>query len=161
MDKIFSEGEILNIKDVEKITNSFENNYPLYQELGGVINEEDYQRILEQARKPKALDERNPQIRSIIQQGTNIANYANIPLYNSENNFDLRIVLYVLLHTDFQPEGKSKHHGLVGDQRIFGEAVKMVGDADTLDKLIEAYPNIDFPHKNVRPDQLIQTKEAA
>ena len=33
------------------------------------------------------------------------------------------------------------------NQRIFGEVLRMLGDADSLDKLIKTYPNISFKYE--------------
>lgn len=162
MDEKKFENNIINIEDlkVEKITNSFESNYEDYKKLGGIINQGDYERILGEAKNRKILDEKNPEIRSTIKQGEVIAEFAKIILNNPEDNLDSKIVLYVLLRTDFQPEGKQNHHGQMSDQKLFGEAVRMTGDAAALNKLIAAYPNI-FKHEIAQSGQHPDIQQAA
>ncbi|MFA5359696.1 MAG: hypothetical protein WC349_01935 [Patescibacteria group bacterium] len=162
MDEKNFANNIINIEDlkVEKVKNSFESNYEDYKKLGGIINEGDYERILNKARESKILDEKNSEIRSTIRQGEVIAEFAKISLNNSEDNPDSKIVLYVLLRTDPIPEGKQNHHGQMSDQKLFSEAVRMTGDADALNKLIAAYPNI-FKHEVARPGQHPEIQQAA
>jgi len=163
------ENNVVNIKDAEeeKIKAYLEKNYQEYLKLDGIINKGDYDRILKEAMilnildkkasEKKALDKDNSEIETTIKQGVHIADFAKIiSLNNPEKNFDpkldLKMVLYVLLRTDFHSEGAQNHHGQMSDQRLFVEAVKMAGDADALDKLIKAYPNI-FKHEGVQEIQ--------
>lgn len=116
-----------------------------YLELGGIINEEDYQSALD--RIGSALDRKNPSVRASITQAMGIAEYAGIKLSGPEDGFDPRVVLYVILRNDVRPEGVKYHHSQMSDQRIFGEVLRMLGDVESLDKLIKAFPNISFKYK--------------
>lgn len=126
------ESEQENIKDDSKDL------YQQYQELGGIINEKDYQSALDRVQKMSELNNK-----SLIAQAELIANKSGIILHNSDGVLDPRIILYGILRIDINP-GEKYHHSQMGDQQIFAEALRMLGDADSLKKLIEAHPNI-FP----------------
>ena len=164
------ENNVVNIKDAkeEKRKAYIEKNYQEYLKLGGKINETDCKRILEEAIIPNILDKKdleknNTEIETTIEQAR--ADFAKIiSLENSEKDFnsklDQRFVLYVLLRTDFHPEGAQNHHGQMSDRRLFAEALKMAGDADALDKLIKAYPKT-FKEEASGIDQHIEIEKAA
>lgn len=115
-----------------------------YLELGGIINEEDYQSALDRMINMSTLNRENPRVR----QAVDIARYSGIKLNDSKSGvFDPRVVLYVILRNDIRPEGVKYHHDQMSDQRIFGEVLRMLGDAASLDKLIKAFPNISFKYE--------------
>ena len=116
--------------------------YQQYRELGGVINEEDYQSVLNCAQSAVTVDNK-----ALIAQSELIAKKSGIMLHNSEDALDQRTVLYGILRTDTNP-GEKYHHGQMSDQELFAEALRMLGDADSLKKLIDAHPNIFPPIKN-------------
>ena len=110
--------------------------YQQYQELGGIINENDYQNALDRAKSAVMLDNK-----ALIAQAESIAGTSGITLYNVDGALDKRIILYGKLRTDTNP-GVEYHHSQMSDQQLFAEALRMLGDADSLKKIIEAYPNI-------------------
>lgn len=112
-----------------------------YQELGGIINETDYNSTLERAKNTTTLDE------ALIKQAEKIAKFAGIELQNTENTIDPRTILYGILRRDVTPKDIRHHHGSMSDQRIFMEALRMLKDVESLDKMIKAYPNISFKYK--------------
>lgn len=114
-----------------------EYNYEQYQDMGGIINEKDYQNALNRARDTVTLN------KVLILQAEGMAELAGITLLNSEGVLDPRIILYGILRTDVKP-GNEYHHSQMSDQRLFAEALRMLEDVDSLQKLIEAYPNILF-----------------
>lgn len=118
-----------------------ENNYQQYLELGGIINEKDYEDALARAQKTTTLDETR------IRQAENIAKFAGIELRNTEGAIDQRIILYGILRSDVRPEGVKRHRGQMSDQRIFVEALRMLGDVESVDKMIKKYPNISFKYQ--------------
>ncbi len=128
---------------------SFENSHQSYLELGEIVNEKDYQSALDRMNKTFTLDRNNPQVRSSIQQALGVARYAKIELNDndSEGTLDPRIVLYVILRNDINLANVKHHHSQISDQRIFGEVLRMLGDVDSFDKLIKAYPNISFKYE--------------
>ena len=138
-------AETAGIKDV------FESNYQRYQKLGGIINEKDYNATLEKARNLKVLDRTGryaaQEIKNTIRHGNYIAEFSGIELNTSEDALDSKILLYVILRLDTKPEDTKYHHSQMSDQRIFMEVVRMLGDADSVEKLIEAYPNINFKYE--------------
>lgn len=116
-----------------------ENNcYQQYQELGGIINEKDYQSALARAKDTTTLNI------TLIKQLEFIARVAGIELRNAKDSIDQRTMLYGILRTDTGPEGVKYHHSQMSDQRLFAEALRMLGDTDSLNKLINTHPNISF-----------------
>ncbi|MEK7076160.1 MAG: hypothetical protein AAB941_00645 [Patescibacteria group bacterium] len=124
-----------------------ENNYQRYLGLGGIINENDYQSALDRMNSVHTLDRKDPQVIDSIRQVVDMARYAKITLGDFKNVFDPRVILYVILRLDTKPEDVKYHHSQMSDQRIFGEVLRMLGDASSLDKLIKAYPNISFKYE--------------
>ena len=118
-----------------------ENNYQRYLELGGIINEKDYQDVLIRAQRTTTLDEAR------IRQAENLAKFAGIELYNTDGTIDQRIVLYGILRSDVMPEGVKYHHSQMSDQRILVEALRMLGDVESVNKMIRKYSNISFEYQ--------------
>jgi len=112
--------------------------YQRYQELGGIIDEEEYGKILLRAGGSTA-----PDTVSILQAGL-IARTAGIALHNETGSVDKRVALYGILRTD--PKSVDAHYHLdqMNDQRLFVEVLRIVGDADSLQKFISTHPNIHF-----------------
>lgn len=109
-----------------------DNSYKRYRELGGIINEKDYESILQRATSDSATGA------ALAKQASRIADIAHITP-------DKRVFrLYRTMRNDTKPAGVKHHHSQMSDQRLFAEALRMVGDADSLDKLISALPNISF-----------------
>lgn len=117
-----------------------ENNfYKRYQELGGIINEKDYKSALVKAKNTAMLNT------ILIKQLEHIAEFAGIRLHSAKDVIDERIILYVILRTDTKSKEEAEyHHSQMSDQRLFAEALRMLGDVDSLNKLINAHPNIAF-----------------
>src|SRR3989339_2096174 len=111
--------------------------YSRYQELGGIINEDDYRSVLERAARTHVTTE------SLISQAKYTARPAGIDLSKIEGGPDGIINLYGVLRTDINP-GAVHHHGQMSDQRLFVEALRMIDYPDLLEKVISVYPNIDF-----------------
>ena len=141
------EKRITDMRDVKKegAGDMSENNYPRYQELGGIINEKDYQSALARV-KDTAIPDKMPrkQLEQLVKQSEFIAEYSGIKLHNTKNDLDKRIILYIILRTDAKPTEVKYHHSQMGDQRLFAEALRMLEDTNSLQKLIETYPNISF-----------------
>ena len=118
--------------------NAQEKSYREYLELGGIINEKDYTSAFERAENVTTLN------KIFIKQAENIARFAGIELHNTENTTDQRTILYATLRSDFAPKEVEHHHSQMSDQRLFAEVLRMLGDVESLDKMIEAYPNISL-----------------
>lgn len=116
-------------------------NYRQYRELGGIINENDYENALLRAGGMTTLDK----IR--IKQAENIARFAGIELHNTGDVLGPIVVLYEVLRADIRPEKVRHHHSQMCDQCLFAEALRMLGNVDALNKLIRAHPNISFDWK--------------
>ena len=127
-------------KDVDDAQNGEkeENFYSQYRELGGIINERDCESALAKA---KNTTEVAP---VLVTQAECIAEFAGIKLHSTEGALDPVIVLYAALRTDVNSEKVVHHHSQMCDQRLFAEALRMLGYTDSLDKLLRAYPNIIF-----------------
>ena len=117
-----------------------ETSYQQYKELGGIINEKDYDSALLRAKDTTDFD------KTLISQAGNIAKIAGIKLHGTENSPDRRVVLYGILRMDVRPKGIKRHHDEMSDQRIFMEALRMLGDIDSIDKMVKQYPNISFKY---------------
>ncbi|MCX6765757.1 MAG: hypothetical protein NT136_02250 [Candidatus Moranbacteria bacterium] len=144
------ENKVVATQDIEgreRNADILENSYQRYLELGGIINKKDYQSVLDGMNKTRTLDRENLQVSSSIQQALGIARYAEIKLNDSKDVLDPKIVLYITLRNDAKPEDVEYHHSQMSDQHIFGEVLRILGDADSLDKLIKVYPNISFKYK--------------
>lgn len=115
-------------------------NYQHYLELGGIINEKDYDSAIE------GVDDADKLSQSLKLQAEIIARTAGIELENTGDSIDKRVVLYEILRSDTRPEGVKRHHDEMSDQRIFMEALRMLGDTESINKMIEAFPNISFKY---------------
>jgi len=127
------------VQDAEKENNCYEQ----YQKLGGIINEKDYESALARAKNTTVPD---LDIRR-IKQSELMAKIAVIELRNTKDAMDQRTVLYVILRADTAPKGIKYHHNQMSDQHLFAEALRMLEDIDSLNKLINTHPNISFAWK--------------
>ena len=131
---------------------SMPRSYRHYLELGGIINETDYQNAIDRMHSTRMLERKDPQVRSSIMQVWIMAEYSGIRLNNLEDVSDSRIVLYVILRGDVESDGVKYHHSQMSDQRIFGEVLRMLGDTDSFSKLVKAYPHISFEYEREKQD---------
>lgn len=114
--------------------------YRRYQELGGIINEKDYDSALARAKNTITLDV------CLIKQSEVISEFSGIELCNTEDSLDQRTILYGILRADIRPEKVRHHHSQMSDQCLFAEALRMLEDVDALNKLIRAHPHISFDY---------------
>ncbi len=114
--------------------------YERYQALGGIINEQDYASALARAKEAAAVD------KTQMAQVEVMARVAGIEL-KTEGAVDPRAVLYGILRSDRNTSGAKYHHSQMGDQRLFVEALRMLGDEESLKKFIESHPHISFDYK--------------
>lgn len=110
--------------------------YARYQELGGVINRNDYESALKRSGETAKVSD------TAIKQVENMAKFAGIELQNEKSVNDPRIKLYAILRGDKKPEEVKHHHSQMSDQRLFAEALRMLGDTEALNKLTEAYHKV-------------------
>lgn len=116
------------------------NAYRQYVDLGGIINEKDYASAMERA-DDTVVDE------TTMAQVKVMTGHAKIELYNTNDSIDQRIKLYKILRNDVRPEGVKYHHSSMSDQQIFVEALRMLGDKESVNKMIETHPNISFKYQ--------------
>ena len=130
-------GEEKGLKLREGIQGVNDISYRRYQELGGIINEQNYQCALTRASETIQLSG------VLIAQADLIARVAGITLDNADGCLDVITILYGVLRTDSKP-GAQYHHSQMCDQRLFAEALRMLDCPILLAKVIEAHPNICF-----------------
>jgi len=117
------------------------NNYQRYLCLGGIINEKDYNSAIERAGGITTVDG------MLLGQTKVMSDFAGIELHNAKNSVDLKVILYGILRNNVRPEGVKYHHSQMSDQRIFVEALRMLGDTESVNKMIKAHPNISFKYQ--------------
>jgi hypothetical protein len=123
---------------VEEEDKDIKEAYQQYRKLGGIINENDYRIILIRALGVPRSSETS------VLQVENIAEKAGIALHDAGGATDPRTILYGILRPDTKPADVQYHHAQMSDQRLFAEVLRILGDDDSLKKLIEKYPNIPF-----------------
>ena len=133
----------MNKESFEKTTEILENNYQRYLELGGIINEKDYDRAL--TRLKEAEIEQDIPDKGQIEQVEEMLVFAGIEL--RFRDIYRTVKLYSILRDDVRSEGVKYHHDQMCDQQIFVEALRMLGDIESRDKMINAYPNISFEYE--------------
>ncbi len=106
--------------------------------MGGIINKKDYESALNKAKNTTTLDI------ALIKELEFVARIAGIKLRNTKDAIDQKTILYGILRTDAKPKGVKYHHSQMSDQRLFAEVLRMLGDVDSLNKLINTYPHISF-----------------
>lgn len=70
-----------------------------------------------------------------------IAKTSGIELENSNGKLDPRVALYCVLRADTSRDDPH-HYNRMEDQRLFAEVLRMLGDTESLKKLMDAHPNI-------------------
>ena len=123
------------VEDVEE-----KESYRHYQELGGNINEDDYKNALEKAETMPTVNKFR------IKEAEEIARFSEIELRSTKEALDRKIILYGILREDIPPEG-FKHPNSQSDQIIFAEALRMLEDISSLNKMIKFYPHISFDYQ--------------
>lgn len=108
--------------------------YAQYQELGGIINRKDYESALQRTAETAAVSDT-----TMVEQVEKMARFAGIELQNEKSANDPRVKLYAVLRGDSKPEEIKYHHSQMSDQRLFAETLRMLGDTEALNKLIDAY----------------------
>ncbi len=131
------EGGVMRALDSseESSENAERNGYEQYREVGGIINEQDYKSALERAKDTNTID------RALIAEAELMAETSGIALENSKDALDPRVALYGTLRIDTN-HGEQYHHSQMNDQRLFAEVLRMLGDTESLDKLMKEHPNI-------------------
>ena len=117
------------------------NNYQRYLCLGGIINEKDYNSAIERAGGITTVDG------MLLGQTKVMSDFAGIELHNSKNSVDPRVILYGILRSDVRPKGVKYHHDQMSDQQIFVEALRMLGDTESVNKMIKVHPNTSFKYQ--------------
>ena len=111
--------------------------YAQYQELGGIINKEDYESALQRSAETAAVSDT-----TMVAQVEDMAEFAGIELQKEKSANDPRVKLYAVLRGDSKPEDVKYHHSQMSDQRLFAEVLRILGDTEALSKLIDAYHKI-------------------
>lgn len=118
------------------------NRYQKYRESGGVIGEKDYENALARVRNAMAAHEMSPE-KHAWDQVKLMAERAGIAL--DKDNADQRTMLYSIiseLRAVPPSQETQKSYSQISDTELFAEALRMLEDADALNKLIEAYHKV-------------------
>lgn len=73
-----------------------------------------------------------------------IAKVAGIELQSTGDAIDPRVVKYVELRSAVTSKGDKNDYSGMSDQQIFVEALRALGDAESVDKMIKTFSNISF-----------------
>lgn len=131
----------MNYESVENHA-SPESTYRSYVELGGIINEKDYHAVMT-SWSLGFLDKKSLSVQNSVKQVEGMVRYSGIFLGDSEDALDQRVALYTILRCGVL-SGKNDQHIVMCDQRLFFEVLRILGDSDSLKKLVLAYPNVSF-----------------
>src|SRR3989338_6468387 len=110
--------------------------YQQYLASGCTMNEKEYESAL--ARADSAGRAPGTPEKELGKEPGNMAKFAGIELHNTKDVPDERVVLYRILKTDAAPKRGFHQESKMSDQRLFAEALRMLGDMDALKKLIAA-----------------------
>ncbi|OGD24718.1 MAG: hypothetical protein A3A98_01435 [Candidatus Staskawiczbacteria bacterium RIFCSPLOWO2_01_FULL_40_39] len=110
--------------------------YEQYQELGGIINRDDYESALQRSAETGMVSD------IMVAQIENMAKFAGIELQNEKSADDPWVKLYAVLRSDSKPEEVKYHYSQMSDQRLFAEVLRILRDTDALSKLIDAHHKI-------------------
>jgi len=125
---------------MESVKNS---GYKEYQALGGIINEKDYASALAKMKENRTVDEVRTDEAKVM------ARAAGVEL-GAEVARDPRVVLYDILQSDVNTSDPEYRDIRLSDQNFFAEALRMLGDKESLlnlRKFIDAHPYISFDNK--------------
>lgn len=112
-----------------------ENTYQRYVELGGIINDKDYDSAL--SKLGEAGKEQITPDKSRMAQVQNMMDVAGIVLDGEQ--FARALKLYTILPRDIKPKEVKGPHDQLSDQQLFREVLRMLEDTDALNKLKVAY----------------------
>lgn len=110
--------------------------YQEYRALGGIINEAEYVSALEKMKETGTADSMTTTQAGVIARVAGIEFGANDP----------RVVLYGILRNDANTSGAEHHHSQMSDQQLFVEALRMLEDKESVQKVIQAHPHISFEY---------------
>lgn len=108
-----------------------ENNFEVYEALGGVLRKTEYQDVLSRA----AHGEEIPASSLSLKLAHSMARVAGITLSPETTT------LYVMLRNEKPDQGSEDYHRL-SDQELLAEALRMSGDTSSLTTFIQKYPQI-------------------
>lgn len=136
---------------------TFSKRYARYKSLGGVIDKGACQDIWTEAAGITYVD------KALSLQADHYALESGVPLWKADpfdkvkvvwksgiwvtlysaDQVDDATVLYGVLRSGINPEPEF-HHSQMCDQRLFAEALRMLGRRPEIKRVIAAYPNIHF-----------------
>ena len=107
--------------------------YKEYKALGGILDEMEYRNVLGRIDSSKNVPPNSP----TSLQAESMANAAGIILSPET------VALYGLLRHDVKPSPDTKnHYSTLNDQKLLAEALRMVGDKNSLATFIEKHAHI-------------------
>ena len=127
---------------IERIqsTEAHGNSYEKYRSLGGFLIETDFANALARAKANRTLDSHS------LLQAQGMARAAGIVLEGKENGLDPRVALYDALNDILRvdPAGNINryHYRKLEDKPLFAEALRMLGDTESLAKFLKTHSAI-------------------
>lgn len=109
--------------------------YSRYLEMGGIINEKDYENALDKNFEPSKAAQEAALTADLIAKHAGIELKHGPKMADGFEDPDPRAKLFAVLRGDKKPPNVSDHHSQMSDQRLFAEVLRMSGDKDSLDKL--------------------------
>ena len=119
---------------IERIqsTEAHGTSYEKYRSVGGFLSEADFVNALALAKEKRTLDSHS------LLQAEGMARAAGIVLEGKKNGIDPRVALYDALHDILRANpGRDinrYHYRKLEDQSLFAEALRMLGDTESLAK---------------------------
>ena len=105
--------------------------YAGYKTLGGVLSQEEYQNV-----RSHAAD------KEYIPSGSLWRGHANFMASTAGITLSPETVtIYEILRSE-KPDPAKEHYSELGDQKLLAEALRIVGDKNSLDMFIEKLPHI-------------------
>jgi len=103
--------------------------YRQYREMGGIINEKDFTRVLNEA-----ADINSARPNTLLRH---YAQKAGIEVTVEAEK------IYTLLRDEVKPKDVDHHHAQMSDQQLLAEVLRMLGDSGSLARLKQQYPMIN------------------
>ena len=116
-----------------------QSDYEKYRSLGGFLIETDFANALARAKANRTLDSHS------LLQAQGMARAAGIVLEGKENGLDLRAALYEALNDILRGDGRDinrYHYRKLEDKSLFAEALRMLGDTESLAKFLKTHSAI-------------------
>ena|SRR3989344_1185038 len=117
-----------------------QNDYEKYRNAGGFLSEADFANALAEVKARRTVEPHS------LSQAEGMAKAAGIVLESREEGIDPRVALYDVLHDMLRvdPAGDINryHYRKLEDRSLFAEALRMLGDTQSLAKFLKTHSAI-------------------